>query len=164
MLDHSAMKTYRLHARYRLDGIQSIDRVDGRSQRTLSLGKRMNFKITAYVALSIAMLPVANASQTDQNIALNKMLEDNAAASAYARMCDEEPMAEEIKANTMMLLAVSGIAPKNVQLGSAKFSQIMRREFDATKGAASVNCPAKVAEAKARLAETLHIIQATHRQ
>lgn len=124
----------------------------------------MNFKIAAHVALLIAMLPIAHASQTDHNAALNKMLEDNAAASAYARMCDEEPMAEELKANTMMLLAVSGIEPKNIQLGSAKFSQVMRREFDATKGPASVNCPAKVAEAKARLAETLQIIQATHRK
>jgi hypothetical protein len=72
---------------------------------------------------------------------LNKFLEDNAVSAAYARMCDEEPMAEELKANTMMLLAVHGIEPHDVQLGSAKWSEILRKQYAMTKGARSVNCP-----------------------
>jgi hypothetical protein len=94
---------------------------------------------------------------------LNKFLEDNAVSAAYARMCDEEPMAEELKANTMMLLAVHGIEPHNVQLGSAKWSEILRHQYAITKGAGSVNCPARIAQAKARLDETQRMIQATRK-
>jgi len=99
----------------------------------------------------------------DRNAELNQMLEDNAVAAAYARMCDEEPMAEELKANTMMLLAVSGLEPHNVQLGSAKFSQLVGQTFAATKNLKSVDCLARVTDARSRLAQTQHIIQATRR-
>jgi hypothetical protein len=118
-------------------------------------------KITA-VAVA-GLFGIVLPAQADQNEELNKFLEDNAVSAAYARMCDEEPVAEELKANTMMLLAVSGVPPHNVQLGSAKWGEIVRRQFAATSNAKSVNCPQRVAEAKARLNETQRIIQATRK-
>ncbi len=117
-------------------------------------------KLLVVLALT---LNSALAAQADQNAELNKFLEDNAVSAAYARMCDEEPMAEELKANTMMLLAVSGISPHNVQLGSAKWGEILRRQFGAVKNMKSVDCAARVSEAKARLTETQQIIQATRK-
>jgi hypothetical protein len=120
-----------------------------------------NMKFTAIAA---ALLAVTGSAYADENAELNQFLEDNAVAAAYARMCDEEPMAEQLKANTMMLLAVHGVPPHNVQLGSAKWGEILRREFAAVKGASSVNCPSRVAEAKARLEQTQKVIQATRRQ
>jgi hypothetical protein len=39
----------------------------------------------------------------------------------------------------------------------------MRREFTATKNTSAVNCPERVSEAKARLGETQHIIEATRK-
>jgi hypothetical protein len=113
--------------------------------------------------LFVSLLGIACAARADANGELNKILEDNAVSAAYARMCDEEPMAEELKANTMMLLAVNGIQPHNVQLGSAKWREIMRREFAGTKNAESVNCASRISEAKARLGETQKIIAAGRR-
>jgi len=113
--------------------------------------------------LFVSLLGVVCAARADTNGDLNKILEDNAVSAAYARMCDEEPMAEELKANTMMLLAVNGIQPHNVQLGSAKWREIMRREFAGTRNAGSVNCPSRISEAKARLDETQKIIAAGRR-
>jgi len=113
--------------------------------------------------LFVSLLGITCAARADPNGELNKILEDNAVSAAYARMCDEEPMAEELKANTMMLLAVNGIQPHNVQLGSAKWREIMRREFAGTKNAESVNCPSRISEAKARLGETQKIIAAGRR-
>ena len=110
-----------------------------------------------------ALLSTAAIAHADHNQELNQFLEDNAVAAAYARMCDEEPIAEQLKANTMMLLAVSGIPPRNVQLGSAKWAEILRREFRATPDASSLDCPARVSEAKARLSETQRILQATRK-
>ena len=72
-------------------------------------------------------------------------------------------MAEELKANTMMLLAVNGIQPHNVQLGSAKWREIMRREFAGIKNTESLNCASRISEAKARLGETQKIIAAGRR-
>lgn len=94
---------------------------------------------------------------------LNAMLEANAVAAAYARMCNEEPMAEQIKVDTMLVLAGSGLPAHNVQLGSAKFNYLMRQEFDKTKRASDVNCPERVADARARLAETHAIIEAARK-
>jgi hypothetical protein len=119
----------------------------------------MNIAAFAFAGL----LTAAPAAYADQNEELNQFLEDNAVAAAYARMCDEEPVAEELKANTMMLLAVQGVAPHNVQLGSAKWGEIVRRQFAATNNAKSIDCPARVSEAKARLSETQKIIQATRK-
>jgi hypothetical protein len=102
-------------------------------------------------------------AHADQYEELNKFFEANAVSAAYAQICDQEPISEALKSSTMMLLAVSGIQPRNIQLGSAKWGEIMRREFTATKNTSAVNCPERVSEAKARLDETQHIIEATRK-
>ena len=97
------------------------------------------------------------------NAELNRMLEENASSAAYARICDEEPMSEQLKANTMMLLAVTGMEAHNVQLGSGKFNDVMRAEIANLRKAKSVDCPAKVREARERLAATQSIIRGSRR-
>ena len=111
----------------------------------------------------IATLLACPAAHAEADAELARMLERNATSSAYAHMCDEEPIAEQLKANTMMLLAVNGLPVHNVQLGSAKYSQIIRREFNATKRLSDVDCPARVAQAKEHLSETLNIIRSMRR-
>ena len=97
------------------------------------------------------------------NADLAKFLEDNAVASAYAPMCDEEPVSDQLKANTMVLLAVNGLPPHNVQLGSAKYNDVMRRAVAATKNPKALDCAAQLAQAKSRLAQTQAILRATHK-
>ena len=119
--------------------------------------------------IGVAVLPAciliapAHAADAEINHELAKFLEDNAVASAYALMCEEETVSEQLKANTMVLLAVNGLPPHNVQLGSVKYNQIMRREVDATKNFKTLDCASRIAEAKARLAQTQQILQATHK-
>ena len=117
----------------------------------------------AAAALLTALIASAYAADAETNHELNKYMEGNAVASAYALMCEEETVSDQLKANTMVLLAVNGLPPHNVQLGSAKYNEIMRREVAATKNFKALDCPAKIADAKSRLAETLQILQATHR-
>ena len=117
----------------------------------------------AAAALLTVLVATAHAADAETNHELNKYLEDNAVASAYALMCEEETVSDQLKANTMVLLAVNGLPPHNVQLGSAKYNEIMRREVDATKNFKTLDCSTKIANAKSRLAETLQILQATHR-
>ena len=105
----------------------------------------------------------AHAADAETNHELNKYLEDNAVASAYALMCEEETVSDQLKANTMVLLVVNGLPPHNVQLGSVKYNEIMRREVAATTNFKSLDCSTKIADAKARLAQTQQILQATHR-
>ena len=116
------------------------------------------------VVSSLLVTAAAIAAHAQDLQGLAKMLDANASASAYARMCDEEPLADQLKADTMMLLAVSGLPPHNVQLGSAKFNEVMRREYAATKSPKDVDCPVRIREARERLTETLGILQATRRQ
>ncbi len=118
--------------------------------------------VTGSLLASMLAAPGAGADG-NTNADLAKFLEDNAVASAYAMMCDEEPVADQLKANTMVLLAVNGLPPHNVQLGSAKYNDVMRREVAATKNPKALDCPAHVALAKSRLTQTLEILQATHR-
>jgi len=117
----------------------------------------------AVAASALAALALSPAARADANAELNEFLEKNAVASAYALMCDEEPMAEQLKANTMILLAVNGLPTHNVQLGSAKYNQVMKREVAATRNPKQIDCAVRVAEAKSRLAETQGILQATRR-
>jgi len=65
-------------------------------------------------------------------------------------MCEEETVSDQLKANTMVLLVVNGLPPHNVQLGSVKYNEIMRREVAATTNFKSLDCSAKIADAKAR--------------
>jgi hypothetical protein len=120
--------------------------------------------MTLHLSLA-ATLALAGAASAAGNIntELNRMVEENASSAAYARICDEEPMSEQLKANTMMLLAVTGMEAHNVQLGSGKFNDIMRSEIANLRNAKSVDCPAKVREARERLAVTQSIIRGSHR-
>jgi hypothetical protein len=99
----------------------------------------------------------------DANAELNRILEANASSAAYARICDEEPMSEQLKSSTMLLLAVNGLEPQVVQLGSAKFNDVMRRQIAAFRSAKDVDCPARVQEARDRLSFTHRSIQAGRR-
>ncbi|HEY7759818.1 MAG TPA: hypothetical protein VIA64_10435 [Burkholderiales bacterium] len=112
--------------------------------------------------LAAALLP-AGAALAEGNAELNRILEANASAAAFARICDEEPMSEQLKSSTMMLLAVNGLGPQIVQLGSAKFNDVMRREIAGFRTAKDVDCPARVKEARERLSFTHAIIQAGRR-
>jgi hypothetical protein len=100
---------------------------------------------------------------SEMNAALNRILKENAASAAYARVCDEEPTSEQLKANTMMLLAVTGMEAHNVQLGSAKFNDLMRAQLASLRKASSVDCRARLQEARARLTATQSIIHDSRR-
>jgi hypothetical protein len=99
-------------------------------------------------------------ADADTNAELNRILEANAASAAYARMCDQEPVSERLKSNTMMLLAVNGIEPANVQLGSLKFNGIMRREIETAR---KIDCARRMQEANDRLQSTQNIIEHSRR-
>jgi hypothetical protein len=121
-------------------------------------------KAAAHSTSGLAVITLlAAGAHADAGPELARLLEANAVASAYARMCDEEPMAEQLKVNTMILLAVNGLPAHNVQLGSAKFNEIMKREFAATKTAAEVHCTTRIAQARERLEQTQKILQSTRK-
>ena len=93
------------------------------------------------------------------NAALNAMLEENASAAAFARLCDDEPVSDQLKSSTMLMLALSGIDAQNVQLGSGKFNDVMRREVRAKRKSNEINCAEKLQWAKDRLAATQESIR-----
>jgi len=109
-------------------------------------------------------LVVAPAVAADANEELNKILEQNGAAAAYAKICDDEPTSDQLKSTTMMLLAVNGLEAQAIQLGSAKFNDVMRREIAKFRSMKSIDCEAKVKEARQRLTFTQAGIQAGHRE
>jgi len=121
--------------------------------------------MTLHISLAAATLALAGTASAagDMNTKLSRLVEENASSAAYARICDEEPMSEQLKANTMMLLAVTGMQAHNVQLGSGKFNDVMRAEIANLRKAKGVDCPAKVQEARERLAATQAIIRGSHR-
>jgi hypothetical protein len=90
---------------------------------------------------------------------LNRILEENAAASGYARVCGDEPLADQLKSYAMMLLAMNGLDPKVVQLGSAKFNDVVRWELARAKG--RTDCTARMKDASNRLPFTLGILQSS---
>ena len=114
------------------------------------------------VLLAAALL-LTGPALAEGHAELNRILEANASAAAFARICDEEPMSEQLKSSTMMLLAVNGLEPQVVQLGSAKFNDVMRREIAGLRSVKDVDCPARVQEARERLSSTHAIIQAGRR-
>jgi hypothetical protein len=116
-----------------------------------------------FLVITAAALAAAPAYAGDVNTELNRLLEENAASAAYARVCNEEPISEQLKANTMMLLAATGMEAHNVQLGSGKFNDVMRAEIAKLHNAKSVDCPTKVQEARERLAATQNIIRGSRR-
>ncbi|MBM3393691.1 MAG: hypothetical protein FJY37_03420 [Betaproteobacteria bacterium] len=99
------------------------------------------------LALALAASTAARADNAD----LDQMLELNALAAAHARLCNEEPVAEQLKATTMMVLALSGVPAQNVQLGSGKFADTMRQEVYAHRKAKDLQCASRVQAALARL-------------
>ena len=119
--------------------------------------------IVRIAALGAAVVAAALAQAAEPDAELNRILEENARSAAYARVCAEEPVSEQLKANTMMLLAVTGMEPHNVQLGSGKFNDIMRAEIGQLRNARKVDCPAKVQEARERLTATQAMIRGSRR-
>ena len=116
------------------------------------------------IALAGYALLAASAAATDANEELNKILEQNGAAAAYAKICDDEPTSDQLKSTTMMLLAVNGLEAQAIQLGSAKFNDVMRREIASFRSMKNVDCEAKVKEARQRLTFTQAGIQAGRRE
>jgi hypothetical protein len=114
-------------------------------------------------ACTLLVAPVA-AADTSANEELKKILEQNGAAAAYAKICDDEPTSDQLKSTTMMLLAVNGLEAQAIQLGSAKFNDVMRREIASFRSMKNVDCEAKVKEARQRLTVTQAGIQAGHRE
>ena len=116
------------------------------------------------VLLAGYALLVAPVAAADANEELNKILEQNGAAAAYAKICDDEPTSDQLKSTTMMLLAVNGLEAHAIQLGSAKFNDVMRREIANFRSMKNIDCEAKVKEARQRLTFTQAGIQAGHRE
>jgi len=116
------------------------------------------------VLLAGYALLVAPVAAADANEELNKILEQNGAAAAYAKICDDEPTSDQLKSTTMMLLAVNGLEAQAIQLGSAKFNDVMRREIAKFRSMKNIDCEAKVKEARQRLTFTQAGIQAGHRE
>lgn len=125
---------------------------------------KMSIRFTAGRMVCIATLLIASSALADVNAELNKILEDNGAAAAYAKICDDEPVADQLKSTTMMLLAVNGLDAQAIQLGSAKFNDVMRREIASFRSAKNIDCAAKVKDARQRLTFTQGGIQAGHRE
>ncbi len=101
----------------------------------------------------VARFATPSFAQAD-NTALNGMLEENAAAAAFARLCGDEPASDLLKANTMLLLAFSGLDPKVIQLGSAKFNDILRQQLRTRRTPDSINCSQKLADASDKITST----------
>jgi hypothetical protein len=125
----------------------------------VTLHKHAIVQLLCAAAATFALVARAD----DVHAELNRMLEENAASAAYALACGEEPMADQLKANTMMLLVVNGIEAHNVQLGSAKFNDVMRRQIAGLGSSQKLDCTAKVREARERLTTTQDIIRNSHR-
>lgn len=115
------------------------------------------------ITLASALLTLTVTARADLNSQLNELLEQNAAAAAYAKMCDEEPVAEQLKSATMLVLTTNDLAAENIQLGSAKFNDVMRREIGQFKGSKRPDCTLKTREARERLSFTQDILRKTRR-
>jgi len=117
-------------------------------------------------AAAIAILlcaGVARADDTEKNKAVNAMLEANASSAAFARICDDEPTSEQLKSSTMMLLTIAGYPAQTVQMGSAKFNDVMRRELAGLHSLGEVDCDGQVRQARERLTATQDIIRNSRR-
>lgn len=115
------------------------------------------------LTIATALLALSAPARADLNALLNELLEQNATAAAYAKMCDEEPIAEQLKSTTMLVLTTNDVAAENIQLGSAKFNDVMRREVAQYKSGKRPDCAAKAREARERLDFTQDILRKTRR-
>jgi len=122
-------------------------------------------KTSTRLLLAALLVPAISHAISDEerNARINAMLEDNASSAAFARMCEDEPTAEQLKTTTMLLLAVTGYPAHTVQLGSAKFNDVMRREVAGFRSRKEIDCEERVREARARLAQTQEIIRSSRR-
>jgi len=120
--------------------------------------------LLANVLLATAVPLAAAAGDDDQrNARINALLEANASSAAFARICEDEPTSEQLKTTTMLLLAVNGYPAHTVQMGSAKFNDVMRREVAGLRSLKDVDCPGKIREARERLTSTQDIIRGSRR-
>lgn len=115
------------------------------------------------ITVATALFALAGVARADLNSQLNELLEQNAAAAAYAKMCDDEPTAEQLKSSTMLVLTTNDVAAENIQLGSAKFNDVMRREIGQFKGSKRPDCASKTREARDRLSFTQDVLRKTRR-
>ncbi len=115
--------------------------------------------------LAATLLPTLAHAITDEekNVQINALLEANASSAAFARICEEEPVAEQLKTTTMLLLTVTGYPSHTVQMGSAKFNDVMRREVANFRTRNEVDCADKVRQARERLTSTQDIIRNSRR-
>ncbi len=126
----------------------------------------MKHDIRALAAAVFGMLPaLAAAAEADaeKNAHVNATLEANARSAAFGRMCGDEPVSEQLKSSTMMLLAVAGYPAHTVQMGSAKFNDVMRREIASVDSVKDVDCETRMREARERLSATQDIIRRSRR-
>lgn len=100
----------------------------------------------------ILCLALLSTNAVADNTELNEMLEQNAASAGHGRLCNEDPLSEQLKSSTMLVLALSGIPAENVQLGSAKFSDVMRREMRDRRKDKEFQCARHIRVAEERLA------------
>ncbi|MCC7549119.1 MAG: hypothetical protein IT532_15265 [Burkholderiales bacterium] len=126
----------------------------------------MNHTLTSLLA--VAMLgaltsPASADTDAAKNAHANALLEANASSAAFARICEDEPTSEQLKSTTMMLLVVAGYPAHTIQMGSAKFNDVMRREVAQLRSLSDVDCDTHVSQARERLASTQAIIRNSRR-
>ena len=131
-------------------------RTQSRTIQVLTWKLATPMKLLSFLSLPLIMMA---APALADNAELNAMLEENASAAAFARLCDDEPVSDQLKSNTMLMLALSGISAQNIQLGSGKFNDVMRREVRAKRAPNEINCSQKLQWAKERLTATQQSIR-----
>ena len=109
------------------------------------------------LSLFAALACIGGAHAEYDAVKLNEMLEQNAASAAHARLCDEDPMSDQLKATTMLVLALSGVPAENVQLGSAKFTDTMRMEMKTQRKQKDFDCRSRMETARDRLKATYQL-------
>lgn len=109
-----------------------------------------------HAQLFLAAVALMSGSALADTNDLNDMLERNAASAGHGRLCNEDPLSEQLKSATMLVLALSGVPSENVQLGSAKFSDLMRKEMQERRKDRDFQCKAHIPVAEERLARAHH--------
>jgi len=138
-------------------------RAHPRPTREIAMKTCARMPLTAAVICILFSVGVARADDADKNKAVNATLEANASSAAFARICDDEPTSEQLKSSTMMLLTIAGYPAQTVQMGSAKFNDVMRRELAGLNSLKDVDCEGQVRQARERLTATQDIIRNSRR-
>lgn len=119
--------------------------------------------VTSLLAAALLCSAVLAQADDEKNARVNALLEENASSAAFARICDDEPTSEQLKSSTMLLLAVAGYPTHTVQMGSAKFNDVMRREIAGLRSLKDIDCNARVDQARERLTLTQDILRNSRR-